>query len=86
MTPAEVADLGASCSFPEGEFTCVDDAVEMWWDPLADPPFSDQPGCMRMVRDGARTPPGLWASADEVFENPEDPCTALGRTYRIRPG
>ncbi len=69
----------AACFFDPGDFTCVKDTLEQWWDPDAPATYGAFPtpylGCYRMVGEGRRTLPGNWSSDDEVFKNGSDPCS-----------
>lgn len=66
----------ASCYFRPGDFSCVKDGTEEWWDPngVVD---GQRPGCWRMVRGGRRYLAGKWEGGDDVFANPADPCNAF---------
>ena len=75
----------AACSYPHGDFGCVDDAMEVWWDPTGSAPDQSAPGCMRMVQGGVRRVIGDWPVADEVFGNPSDPCTAYDGSRKVDP-
>lgn len=75
----------AACSFPEGEYTCVDDAMELWWDGSGRAPGTSSSGCMRAIEGGSRLLPWEWSGQDRVFANPNDPCIGNGRTNKMRP-
>jgi hypothetical protein len=64
----------ASCHFDPGDFTCVKDRVEIWWDPNADNPFHEESGCQRMNSGAKRFLPGTWPREDTVMQNDKDPC------------
>jgi hypothetical protein len=66
----------ASCYFELGDYTCVKDAIEEWWDPGGEARPDSTPGCWRMTRGGQRFVIGDWPRADEVFDNPADPCNS----------
>jgi hypothetical protein len=76
----------AACYFDPGDFTCVKDSMEMWWDPNApDSPYSNV-ACWRMVNQGKRYLPGSWQSQDDLFVKKEgDTCTnTVGSAYFYR--
>jgi len=77
----------ASCFYDPGDFTCVKDAREAWWDKDAPDPDGDpdEKGCWRMVRDGKRYLAGEWEGEDDVMDNPSDPCDNQGNSYDIHP-
>ncbi len=64
----------AACYFDPSDFTCVKDAIEMWWDGTGFAEGETQPGCWRLVNQGVRYRSGYWPSKEEVFQNPADPC------------
>jgi hypothetical protein len=67
----------AACFYEPGDYTCVKDAHEAWWDSNAADPDGDpeQRGCYRMVREGKRYLAGTWEGSDrDPFANPKDPC------------
>jgi hypothetical protein len=71
----------AACFYDPGDYTCVKDAQESWWDPNAPDPdgSSSDRGCWRMVRSGRRYLAGAWDGTDaDPFSNPADPCNAVG--------
>lgn len=77
----------ASCFFDPGDYSCVKDAVEIWWDTEGVSPGDRQPGCWRMVRAGRRYLAGAWPGGKTtVFDNPRDPCTGYDASRRIRTG
>ncbi len=69
----------AACYYDPGDYTCVKDAQEIWWDPNAADPEGDVDvkGCYRMVSNGNRFQAGQWPSGDEVFKNLGDPCNTV---------
>jgi hypothetical protein len=77
----------AAFFFDPGDYTSVKDSAEQWWDPDGRPIGGGaQPGCWRMVREGRRYLAGGWEGGDDVFRNPDDPCTAYGGAIRLRAG
>ena len=68
----------ASCFFDPGDYSCVKDGAELWWDPEAVPPGKNSPGCYRMVQEGRRYLADEWPAKDEVFRAQAAPCTTLG--------
>ena len=75
--------------FDEGDFSSVKDAMEQWWDPggrsRGGGTPSNRPGCWRVVREGTRFQAGRWEGKDDVFRNPNDPCTGFDGSIKIRP-
>lgn len=74
----------AACFYDPGDFTCVKDAHEAWWDPdAADPNGEQAEGCWRMVRDGRRFLADAWrGQGDNVFDNPDNDCNGIrGASY-----
>ena len=74
----------ASCYFEVGDYTCVKDAMEEWWDPDRNAPGDSVPGCWRMRNAGKRFIPGSWPRDDDVFEHQEDECNAYYSGTNIR--
>lgn len=74
----------AACFFDPGDYSCVKDAMEIWWDPEGRRPNSNQPGCWRMVEGGQRYLAGTWKGDDgDVFAK-KDPCQGRGGSYAYR--
>lgn len=73
----------AACFYDPGDFSCVKDAHEAWWDPFAEDPNGETArGCWRMIKGGQRFLAGTWSNVDEVFSRPEDPCNGIkGASY-----
>ncbi|HVE92552.1 MAG TPA: hypothetical protein VNE62_09685 [Actinomycetota bacterium] len=72
----------AACFYDPGDYTCVKDAQESWWDPNAPDPDGnpDQRGCWRLVAGGRRHLAGEWPPGDQLFVNPGSaPCNNVGR-------
>lgn len=67
----------ASCFFDPGDYTCVKDAQQSWWDPNGRP-SSNQPGCWKMVDEGRRYLANQWEPGDNVFPNSTDICNSYG--------
>jgi hypothetical protein len=70
----------ASCYYDPGDFTCVKDAQESWWDPNAPDPneTAGQQGCWRLTNGGQRHVAGKWPQGNEVFKNgTKDPCNSV---------
>ncbi len=68
----------ASCFFDSpGDYTCVKDQMEMWWDASGRAPGHNSPGCWRLVQGGRRYLVGDWPSTDEVFKPEGAPCNAF---------
>lgn len=78
----------AACFYDPGDYTCVKDAQESWWDPDAPDPEGnvDVKGCWRMVRNGKRYLARTFEGGDDVFANPNDTCNTVGtQTYIYTP-
>jgi hypothetical protein len=68
-----------ACFFTQGHF-CVQDATEEWWDNAGTPPGGNAPtGCYKMPNEGKRYILGGWTKGDDVFKNPNDPCTGYSQ-------
>jgi len=70
----------AACFYDPGDYSCVKDSHEAWWDPDAPDPNGEQgvQGCYRMVRGGKRYLAGTWEGGHDVFGNPNDaPCNGV---------
>jgi len=69
----------AACFYDPGDYTCVKDAQEVWWDSNAPDPEgdADEKGCYRMVASGKRYLAGTWPTSDDVFKNTSDPCNTV---------
>lgn len=72
----------AACFYDPGDYSCVKDSQEMWWDANAPDPNGEpgQRGCWRMVSGGKRYLAGTWESNDVVFQNPNDVCNGIKGT------
>jgi hypothetical protein len=76
----------AACFFDAGDYSCVKDSHEEWWDPDAPDPDNDpgEKGCWRMVNEAKRYLAGTWEGTDkDVFKNPKDPCNNVVGTVLI---
>ena len=69
-----------ACFYPTGDYSCVKDAQEEWWDPSGVADTSSQPGCWRMMESGKRYLPGSWPpdNVDAERRQPGDPCNFVG--------
>lgn len=80
----------AACFYDPGDYTCVKDAMEVWWDPEAPDPERepDEKGCYRMVRGGERYLADTWEGTDrDVFRNGAgDPCNTVDTATFIGTG
>ena len=68
----------ASCFFEPGDYTCVKDAMQEWYDPDRPAPGTNQPGCWRMIQGGKRFLANHWDPGDDVFPNSTDICNSYG--------
>lgn len=75
----------AACYYDPGDFTCVKDAQESWWDPDAPNPNGSNdataglPGCWRMANGGIRHVSGGIPPGDDVFKKSANtPCNTVG--------
>jgi len=68
----------AACFYDPGDYSCVKDAHEAWWDSTAPDPNreSGAVGCWRMVQGGKRYLAGTWEGGDIIF-NPNDTCNGI---------
>lgn len=77
----------ASCYFDPGDYTCVKDSAEQWWDPAAPNPYlSGAEGCFRLSRGGRRFLPGDWPQEDAVFQSSSDPCSPVAGNANANTG
>jgi hypothetical protein len=75
----------AACYYDPGDYSCVKDSHEAWWDSNApDPNGEIARGCWRMVRGGKRYLAGEWEGGDDVFRNPNDICNGVKGTGQNR--
>ena len=65
-----------ACYYDPGDYTCVKDALAMWWDPDSTVPDGERPGCYRAVLGGRRfigpSPPPGDPTAQK--NSADDPC------------
>ena len=65
-----------ACFYDPGDYTCVKDAVVMWWDSDGRAPGSQSAGCWRMVEGGKRYLTGTWPAGDVLAQRtPPTPAT-----------
>ncbi|MEO7804912.1 MAG: hypothetical protein ABIS18_11570 [Actinomycetota bacterium] len=76
---ASTSPFVAACFYDPGDYTCVKDAQEIWWDKDAPDPEGDEDvkGCWRMVNNGSRYLAGTWDNQYSVFANPNDICNTV---------
>jgi hypothetical protein len=72
-----------ACFYEPGDYTCVKDAVAMWWDSDKTAPGATTAGCYRMAEAGRRYFTGHWPEGDITAQrNTEtDPCNAFAGKY-----
>ena len=78
-----------TCFYPQGDYSCVKDAMAEWWDPAGD--ASSQGGCFRMGDHGARFLRGGWPAHDprqspappHRRDGPSAPSSPFGRALPI---
>src|SRR5581483_9385955 len=79
----------ASCYFDPGDYSCVKDAEEEWFDPNAADPNGNtgQQGCWRESEGGKRYIGGHWTESDPAFvQSSNTPCnTTTDNTYNANP-
>lgn len=78
----------AACYYDPGDFTCVKDAQESWWDPDIDNPNQlGFKGCWRLEQSGRRYTAGKWTQEQLAFNRQAgDPCnTVSDNTSNINP-
>lgn len=67
-----------ACFYNIGDYSCVKDAVTMWWDSNAVAPNSSQGGCWRMVEGGKRYIVGTFPTREiQASKSPSDPCNGF---------
>ena len=75
-----------ACFYEPGDYTCVKDAVVMWWDSSGRAPGSQEAGCWRMPEGGKRYLTATWPAGDVLAQRtPKDPCNNYGAGYLIDP-
>jgi hypothetical protein len=66
-----------ACFYEPGDYTCVKDSIEMYWDSQATSRYSGTTGCYRATQGGKRYLVGSWPTTDPVRDQrPNDPCNA----------
>ena len=77
----------AACFFDPGDFTCVKDMREGWWDKDAPDPDGDvnELGCYRLTDGGKRRLANGWDTSYKVYQNPSDVCDNQGADADINP-
>ncbi len=66
-----------ACYYEPGDYTCVKDAMAMWWDPTG-VTGSPLQGCWRAMEAGRRYRAGDWPDGDPTEQKrPEDPCNVF---------
>ena len=66
-----------ACFYNDGDYTCVKDAVPMFWDPDGRAPGASQNGCFRMPEGGKRYVTGTWPPGDATAQRkPDDVCNS----------
>lgn len=76
-----ISPFVGACFFDPGDYSCVKDANESWWDPDAPDPRENagETGCWRMVNGGRRHLADTWPREDATrLMKPDDPCTQPG--------
>jgi hypothetical protein len=74
-----------ACFYEPGDYTCVKDAVAMWWDPVATAPGGTTNGCYRAPEKGRRFLTGQWPDTDVAARKntADDPCNGYFGQYYI---
>ena len=66
-----------ACFYNDNDYTCVKDAVPMFWDPDGRAPGASQNGCWRMPEGGKRYLTGTWPAGDATAQRrPDDVCNS----------
>ena len=74
-----------ACFYDPGDYTCVKDAVAMWWDPNGRAPGATQNGCWRMPDGGRRYLTGTWPAGDAAGgRTPNDVCNSYEARILLR--
>lgn len=75
-----------ACFYEPNDYTCVKDAVAMWWDSNGQAPGATQRGCWRMTEGGRRHLTGTWPPGDVIAQrNPNDICNNYETGFLIDP-
>jgi hypothetical protein len=87
-----------ACYYEAGDYTCVKDAIQMYWDPTAPnadavphgPTSANTQGCWRVVAGGRRYTAGQWPGQDPAAQRTSsDPCNGFAGdriVYAAQPG
>ncbi len=69
-----------ACYYNVGDYTCVKDAVAMWWDAGGTAPNASRAGCWRMPEGGRRYITGTWPTGNYPVDKKtaNDPCNGYG--------
>lgn len=75
-----------ACYYEAGDYTCVKDAMVMWWDPAGRPGATNTPGCFRLPQGGRRFISGDWPPGDVPAQRDpgRDTCNiyTVGESFR----
>jgi hypothetical protein len=76
-----------ACYYAEGDYTCVKDAVAMWWDPNGTIQGYSGSGCWRLPSGGARYRAWTWPGGNvEAQQNKSaDPCNGYTANGSFNP-
>ena len=68
-----------ACFYNQADYSCVKDAVAMWWDANAVPPNTTDRGCWRMTAGGKRYLVGQFPEKEaSATKSGNDPCNGYG--------
>ena len=71
-----------ACYYEVDDYTCVKDAVAMWWDPSSRAPGSSAQGCWRMGDNAKRYLVDRWPKGDVLtMKRQDDPCVNFNGVY-----
>jgi hypothetical protein len=75
-----------ACFYDPGDYTCVKDAVPMWYDPAAQSAYSSSTGCWRVPETGRRYLSGTWPREEvQVRRSQGDPCNGYAAGAYLDP-
>lgn len=81
--PSNNVDVPA-CFYRPGDYTCVKDGQQEYWDADRTPPGGNQPGCWRSIQGGRRYLGGAWPEGNinaQITGN--EPCNAYSSSVRF---
>lgn len=81
--PSNNVDVPA-CFYNPGDYTCVKDGEQEYWDASRTAPDATRPGCWRAIDNGRRYLPGKWPSGNiDAQITGNEPCNAFSASSRL---